>query len=337
MTSTTTSATTFVEAHRLALDDALSQDETVFLMGEDIADREGGGVLKVTDGLSTKYGVERVRSTPISEQAIMGAAVGSALGGMRPVAEIMLMNFLAVAMDQLFNHAAKLRFMSGGQTSVPLTVRTLTGAGVGFGAQHSDMIEAWLAHAPGLKVVMASSPADAYGLLLGCIFDDDPCVYIEHSLLSYMNAGGTAPLRGEPIPLGAANVAREGTDISIIGYGKAIIDALSVAEAMADDGVSIEVLDLRTIAPFDRAAVLRSVEKTRRAVVVHEAVRSFGVGAEIASLLHEELFGDLLAPVRRVGSAFCPVPFSAPLEQAYLYSAAAIEAAVRQTIELTAQ
>jgi pyruvate dehydrogenase E1 component beta subunit len=332
MTTTEVEQMNMVQACRSALDYALSEDESVFLLGEDIADPEGGGVLKITDGLSTKYGESRVRSTPISEQAIMGAAIGAAVAGMRPVAEIMLMNFLAVAMDQLFNHAAKLRFMSGGQTAVPVTVRTTTGAGAGFGAQHSDMIEAWLAHAPGLKVVIPSSPADAYGLLLSCIFDDDPCVFVEHTMLYYTGISGPAPTPGTMIPLGLARVLREGSDLTVIGYGKPVLEMSAVAEKLASEGVHIEVIDLRSVAPWDTETILQSVAKTRRVVIVHEAVRAFGVGAEIAATIHEELHGELLAPVARVGSSFSPVPFATPLEYAFLYSADDIEAAIRSTL-----
>jgi acetoin:2,6-dichlorophenolindophenol oxidoreductase subunit beta len=333
MTTTTQQPTmTLIEATRAALDHALATDPTVFLLGEDIADREGGGVMKVTNGLSTAHGDERVRSTPISEQAIIGAAIGAAVGGMRPVAEIMLMNFITVCMDQLFNHAAKLRFMSGGQTGVPLTVRTATGAGGGFAAQHSDMLEAWLAHSPGLKVAMPSNPADAYGLLLSSIFDDDPCVIVEHTMLYFGGANGPAPESGHRVPLGRANVVRPGADLTLIGYGKPVIDCTFVADRLAKEGVSIEVIDLRTISPWDETTVLESVARTRRAVVVHEAVTRFGVGAEISSRIHEELFGTLAAPVGRVGSAFCPVPFSMPLEYEYLYSAERIEAAVRTAL-----
>ena len=321
----------FTQAINQALDEAMAADPRVILLGEDIADDQGGGVFTATKGLSTKYGVARVRSTPISEQAIIGAAVGAALVGYRPVAEIMLMNFITVAMDQVVNHAAKLRFMSGGQTSVPLTIRMSTGAGAGFGGQHSDMLEAWFAHVPGLKVVTASNPADAKGLLLSCIEDDDPCLFIENTL-SY-GVSGPAPEPGFKVPLGQAAVTREGTDITVIGYGTAIPKALAAAKALEDEGVSVEVLDLRTIAPFDEAAVLASVRKTGRAVVVHEAVRKFGVGAEIASVIHETLFDSLKAPVQRVGSAYSPVPFSPALEQAFLFSQADIEAAVRTTLK----
>lgn len=320
----------FREGIRMALDEAMEADENVFLLGEDIADAQGGGVFKTSLGLSTKYGVGRVRSTPITEQAIVGAAVGAAIVGHRPVAEIMLMNFITVAMDQIVNHAAKLRFMSGGQTAVPLTIRTTTGAGVGFGGQHSDMLEAWFAHVPGLKVVTSSSPADAKGLLLSCIEDDDPCIFIENTM-SY-GVSGPAPAPGLRIPLGKAAIKREGADVTVVSYGRAVGDCLAVAEQFAGEGVSVEVIDLMTIAPFDEATVLASVAKTRRAVIVHEAVKEFGTGAQISSRIHEELFSDLKGPVRRVGSAYAPVPFSPVLEKEFLYKREDIAAAIRATL-----
>ncbi len=326
----TTPKVTFGRAINAALDAALTQDPRVILLGEDIADAQGGGVFKATQGLSAKHGTARVRSTPIAEQAIVGAAVGAAIAGWRPVAEIMLMNFITVAMDQLVNHAAKLRFMSGGQTGVPLTIRTATGAGAGFGGQHSDMLEAWLAHVPGLKVVTASNPADAYALLLACIADDDPCVFIENTLA--YGQSGPAPDPGYRVKLGEAATVRAGDDVSVIAYGPAVGHALAVADTLATEGIAVEVIDLRTIAPFDEAAVFASVARTGRAVVVHEAVRAFGVAAEVSSRIHEELFGQLKAPVGRVGSAFAPVPFSSPLERGWLYSRAQIEAAIRRTL-----
>jgi pyruvate dehydrogenase E1 component beta subunit len=315
----------------MALDEAMAADENVIVLGEDVGDDQGGGVFKVTKGLSTKYGRDRVRSTPISEQAIIGAAVGAAITGMRPVAEIMLMNFVTVAMDQIVNHAAKLRFMSGGQTHVPLVIRTTTGAGVGFGGQHSDMLEAWFAHVPGLRVIMASNPADAKGLLLSAIEDDDPVILIEN-ILSY-RLTGPAPPPGHRVPLGKAAIAREGGDVTVIAYGRAVLDALAAADRLAAEGVSVEVIDLRTIAPFDEATVFASVAKTRRAVVVHEAVRAYGTGAEISARLHEELFDSLKAPVGRVGSHSSPVPFSPPLEKAWIYSQDQIAAAIKATLD----
>lgn len=328
--STKPTQITFGQAFHMALDEAMESDPRVILLGEDIADAQGGGVYKTTQGLSTKYGTHRVRSTPIAEQAIIGAAIGASLVGYRPVAEIMLMNFITVAMDQIVNHAAKLRFMSGGQTAVPITIRTISGAGRGFGGQHSDMLEAWFAHVPGLKIVTGSNPAEAKGLLLSCIEDDNPTIFIENT--PTYRSKGAAPTPGLRVPLGKAAVQREGADITIVGYGRPIADALAVADRLAMEGISVEVVDLRTIAPFDAETVLNSVAKTKRAVIVHEAVKEFGVGAELSSRIHEELFSDLRAPVARVGSRFAPVPFSPVLETDWLYSQAQIEDAVRKTL-----
>jgi len=319
-----------VQAVNLALDDAMAADSRVIVFGEDVGDKEEGGVCGVTKGLSTKYGDVRVRSTPIAEQAIVGAAIGAAIAGMRPVAEIMLMNFTAVAMDMIVNHAAKLRFMSGGQTQVPLVIRTMTGAGMGSGGQHADYLEAWFAHVAGIKVVAPSNPADAYGLMLSCIEDDDPCLFIEH-LVSYW-APGTPPTRGARVPIGKANVVLAGSDVTLISYSGMIAPCAAAAAKLATEGVKVELIDLRTISPWDTETVLASVAKTGRAVVVHEAVRNFGVGAEIAATLHERLFGSLKTPVQRLGSAYCPVPFSKPLETAFMPSQAQIEAAVRKAL-----
>jgi acetoin:2,6-dichlorophenolindophenol oxidoreductase subunit beta len=292
-------------------------------------------VFKVTKGLSTKYGDDRVRTTPISEEAIVGAAVGAAIAGMRPVAEIMLMNFVTVAMDQIVNHAAKLRFMSGGQTSVPITIRTRTGAGGGTAGQHSDMLEAWFAHVAGMKVVVPSSPADAVGLLASCIFDDDPCLFIEDSMTRTQT--GPAPPPGHRVPLSKANIVRAGTDVSVVSYGRPIRDALAIAARLADEGISVEVVDLRTISPMDTDTVLKSVAKTRGAVVVHEAPRSFGVGAEVSARINEHLYAALAAPVLRVASRDVPVPFAKVLEQEFLYKPSAIEAAIRETLAAKAR
>jgi acetoin:2,6-dichlorophenolindophenol oxidoreductase subunit beta len=324
----------FTDAYRMALDEALESDPSVLLLGEDIGDKEGGGVFKVTKGLSTKYGAHRVRTTPISEQAILGAAVGAALAGMRPVAEIMLMNFVTVAMDQIVNHAAKLRFMSGGQTGVPITIRTRTGAGAGTAGQHSDMLEAWFAHVAGMKVVVPSTPADAKGLLSSCIFDDDPCLFIEDGLTRALT--GPAPPPGHRVPLGKVHVARSGSDVSVIGYGRPLRDTLGIAERLAQEGIQVEVVDLRTVSPLDTDGVLKSVAKTRRAVVVHEAPRSFGVGAEVAARIQEHLYGQLAAPVLRVASRDVTVPFAKVLETEYLYKPTEIESAIRRTLEAKA-
>jgi len=250
---------------------------------------------------------------------------------MRPVAELMFMNFVSVAMDQIANHAAKLRYMTGGRTSCPMTIRTATGAGGSFAEQHSDMLEAWIAHTPGLKVVVPSSPADTYGLLLSCIFDDDPCVFIENSLQYFSGAGGDAAQRGTRIPLGKANTLRAGSDVTVITYGRPVADVLAVAEQLKTEGVSVEVIDLRSIVPMDEQAILTSVTKTRRAVIVHEAVTRFGVGAEIAATINAELFGHLAAPVNRVGAPYCPVPYSKPLENAFLWSRERIKSAILKT------
>ncbi len=318
------------QALNRALDDAMAEDEGVILLGEDVAAKQGGGVFKISSGLTEKYGTHRIRATPISEQAIMGACVGAALAGMRPIAEIMLMNFLTVAMDQIVNHAAKLRFMSGGQTNVPLVIRTTTGVGVGFGGQHSDMLEAWFAHVPGLKIVTPSNPADAYGLMRAAIDCNDPVIFIENILIYGTTA--EAPPAGYRVALGKAAVPREGHDLSIITYGRCVLDALEVAGQLADEGISVEVVDLRTIAPYDEAAVTASVRKTGRAVVLHEAVKAYGTGAEIAARLNEKLFGELKAPVHRLGGTFSAVPMANALEQAWIPNKDKIKAAVRATM-----
>ena len=321
---------TGAEATLMALDEAMAIDPTVLVFGEDVADPEGGGIVGASTGLSTKYGDMRVRSTPIAEQAIVGAAVGAAIAGMRPVAEIMLMNFITVAMDQIVNHAAKIRYMSGGKTGVPLTVRTMSGVGGRFGGQHSDMYEAWLAHVPGLKVVVPSNHADQKALLTSCIFDDDPCIFIESTLM--MRARGQAPAPGHKVPIGKANIVRSGSDVTLIGYGRPMGDAAAAVEALAGEGVSVELIDLRTIVPYDRDTVLNSVAKTGRAVILHEAVRAFGVGAELSAEINEELFGQLKAPVRRIGGPNSPVPFSQALEKEYMWSTDRIVATVRTTL-----
>jgi len=319
----------FGQAHNLALTEAMEADEKVIVLGEDVGDEQGGGVFKTMYGLSGKFGTDRVRSTAIAEQSIMGAAVGAAIAGYRPVADIMFMNFLTVAMDQLVNHAAKLRFMSGGQTGVPLHVMTTTGTGRQFGGQHSDWLESWFAHVPGLTIVTASNPADAKGLILSCIESDNPTIFIQH--LAMMRVKGPMPEPGYRVPLGKAAVLTEGTDLTIVSYGRQVLDCLAVADRLKDD-VSIEVIDLRTIAPFDKEAVLNSVSKTKRAIVMHEAVKEFGVGAEISSVIHEALFDSLKAPVERVGSKFSPVPFNPSLEKDWTAGEAELEIAIKNVM-----
>jgi pyruvate dehydrogenase E1 component beta subunit len=326
---------TMLQAINLALHDAMAADHRVLVLGEDVADPEEGGVVGATKGLSQKFGSHRVKSTPIAEQAIIGAAIGAAIVGFKPVAEIMLMNFTTVAMDMIVNHAAKLRFMSGGQTSVPMVIRTMTGAGMGNGGQHSDFLETWFAHTPGLKICIPSNPADAYGLMLGCINDPDPCMIVE--IMPMLWTPGEAPERGVAIPLGKARLVREGSDVTIITYGRQVADAVKVADVVAADDISVEILDLRTISPLDMDAILASVAKTGAAVIVHEAVRSFGPGAEISSRIHEKLFARLKGPVARIGSKFSPVPFSKPLEDVFLPNVHDLEAAVRSLAHCSAE
>lgn len=319
-----------VQAVNLALHDAMEADETVLVLGEDVADAEGGGVCGVTAGLSTKFGTDRVKSTPISEQAFTGAAIGAAMIGFRPVVEIMLMNFFTVASDMIVNHAAKLRFMSGGQTSVPIVIRTMTGAGVSNGGQHSDYLEAWFAHTAGLKVVMPSNPADAYGLMLSAIDDPDPVIFIEQ--MPVLFTPGEPPVRGQKVPIGKAKVIREGRAVTVVGYGRILQQIRALADKLDSENISVEIVDLRTIAPLDLDTVLASVSKTGAAVIVHEAVKKFGPGAEISSAIHEALFAKLRAPVARVGAKYAPVPFSPPLEAASLPSVAEVETAIRALV-----
>ncbi|HEY3603205.1 MAG TPA: alpha-ketoacid dehydrogenase subunit beta [Sporichthyaceae bacterium] len=293
-----------------ALDLAMAADERVVLLGEDIADPVGG-VFKTSVGLSTKYGTQRVRATPIAETGIIGAAVGLAMSGYRPVAEIMFFDFTLVAADQLVNHAAKLRYMSGGHTPVPMVVRTTVGQSR-FGAQHSQSLEAWFMHTPGLKVVFASSPSDYKGLLTAAIEDDDPVLFIEHINL-YYGTKQDVPAGRHHIALGQAATLRAGSDVTLITYGPSVPVATKAAEVLAKQGVSVEIIDLRTLMPLDMDTLLESVSNTRRAVIVHEATQFCGPGAEIAAQLNEQLFGDLLAPVHRLGAAYTPTPFSPAL------------------------
>jgi pyruvate/2-oxoglutarate/acetoin dehydrogenase E1 component len=302
---------TLSEGVNQAMDIAMGEDPEVFLLGEDIEDPIGG-VMKGSKGLSTKYGRQRVRNTPISEQAIVGTAIGASLVGMRPVAEIMLMDFFAVAMDQVANHAAKLRYMSGGRTHVPITLRTSVGGGRQFGAQHSQSLEAWMMHIPGLKVVVPSTPRDAKGLPYSCIFDDDPCIFME--TMSLLFTRGPLPAGRLAIPLGVADVKRAGDDVTVVTWGWQVPEALAAAETLAAEGISVEVLDLRTLVPLDREAVLASVARTTRAVVVHAATQFAGPGAEIAAMISHELFGQLSAPVERLGAVYSPIPYATELE-----------------------
>lgn len=308
--STETSSMTMVQAMNSALDLAMAADDRIVLLGEDIADPIGG-VLKVSKGLSTKYGKERVRATPISETAIVGAAVGLALGGYRPVPEIMFMDFTAVCLDQIVNHAAKLRYMSGGHTPIPMTLRTAVGTRR-YGAQHAQNLEAWFMHVPGLKVVIPSRPADAKGLLAACLVDEDPCLFVEHIDLAF-SVKEEVPVGHHLVPLGVADLVRRGDDVTVITYGTQVAKAAKVADEMKEEGIGVEVIDLRTLVPLDLETVLDSVGRTRRAVVLHDAHTFAGPGAELASLITEQLFGELLAPVLRVGAGYSPVPFASSI------------------------
>jgi pyruvate dehydrogenase E1 component beta subunit len=309
-----------------ALDQEMERDDRVFLIGEDIPD-PAGGPFGVTRGLSAKYGLDRVLDSPISEQAIIGAATGAAMAGMRPVAEIMICDFLGVCMDQLANHAAKLRFMSGGKTTVPMVVRTLGSGGINFGGQHSQMLEAWLVHTPGLKVCVPSTAADAKGMLTAAIRDPDPVVLIEPVALYQLE--GEAPDGEHLVEPGAADLKREGSDVTIVTYGRQVHDSLAAAESVKDD-VSVEVVDLRWLQPWDVETVLASARKTGRVVVVHQAVERGGFGGEVAAVIQEHLYGTLKAPVLRVAGKNTPVPYATELEQFHIPSVDEIAAAVRR-------
>lgn len=312
----------------LALRDSMADDPRVVVMGEDIG--APGGSFKATRGLLDEFGPQRVIDTPISEASIVSAAVGAALSGLRPVVEIMFMDFVTLAMDALVNQAAKARFMFGGQCSVPMVLRTPHGGGLNAGPQHSQCLEAWLAHVPGLKVVCPATPGDAYTLLRAAIRDPDPVVFVEHKGL-YGSKGLVD--RTATASIGSARIVRSGRDATVVTYGATVAAALEAARQLAAEGVEVEVIDLRSLQPWDRATVLGSLARTHRAVVAHEAVQAFGVGAEIAATLVDEGFDDLDAPVLRVGAPFMPVPFAKSLEQGYNVGAAGIVAALRRTLE----
>ncbi|PMR74778.1 alpha-ketoacid dehydrogenase subunit beta [Billgrantia endophytica] len=315
----------FGKAINLALADALEQDPAVFLFGEDIA--TVGGPFGATRGLHERFG-DRVRDTPISEAALANAAVGAALSGLKPVLEIMFMDFMTLTMDALVNQAAKARYMFGGQASVPMVVRTPHGGGISAGPQHSQCLEAWFAHVPGLKVLCPSNPADAYGLLRSAIADPDPVVFVENKALYAMK--GELLEQPEIIPIGKARILRQGSDVTVVSYGAAVHIVERAASQLAEQGLEVEVLDLRSIQPWDEAAVMESLSRTHRLLIVHEAVEAFGVGAEIAARIGEVGFDELDAPILRVAAPFVPVPFAPSLEKAYQPDAEAVIAAVRK-------
>ncbi len=319
---------TYREAVRDALTRAMRTDERVFIMGEDIA--EMGGSMGVTQGMLAEFGPERVRNTPISEIAIVGAGIGAAIQGMLPVVEIMYEDFLTISMEQIVNQAAKHRTMSGGQVKVPLTIRTQGGAGWSPGAQHAQQLESWFVHVPGLKVVFASTPEDVRGLLWSAIYDPNPVLFFEHRTLYPIK--GEVPEELEPIPLGRAKVHREGTDVTVVATGRLVHEALRAAEQAEQEGISVEVVDPRTLSPLDAETIVASVRKTTRCVTAHEAVVQGGFGAELAAVVQHGAFDYLDAPIERVGAKFAPLPFAPVLENAVVPHAADVLAAVKRTL-----
>lgn len=316
----------YVEALRDGMRVAMKADPAVFLAGEDVG--IFGGCFGQTQGLFDEFGPKRVVDTPISETAIIGLATGAAAVGLRPIVEIMFVDFMGVCLDELFNQAAKMRYMFGGKIQVPMVVRAPCGAGFSAAAQHSQSIESWFAHIPGIKVVMPGSPADAKGLMLAAIRDNNPVMYLEHKALFTME--GEVPEGEYEVPLGKADVKREGNDVTLVCWSAMVNKCLEAAKALEADGISAEVLDLRTITPLDTEAVIASVQKTNRAVIVHEAVGTGGFGGEVAAVIADKAFDYLDAPVKRVTAPDTPVPFSPVLEQAFIPQPDKIVAAVKE-------
>jgi len=312
------------EAINQALHEEFARDERVFILGEDVG--LVGGTFRVTEGLMADFGSRRVRDTPIAEASIIGMAIGAAMAGLRPVAEMMTMNFAIVAMDQIVNHCAKMRYMFGGQVTLPLVIRAPGGGGTQKGAQHSHSIESWFVNAPGIRVVIPSTPYDVKGLLKTAIRSDDPILFIEHEML--YNTKGEVPDEEYLLPLGSADVKRAGRDVTVIAWSKMALEALRAAEILAAEGIEAEVVDPRTLDPLDMDTILSSVARTRRAVVAEEGWRNVGVGAEIAARLSEHLFYELEAPVQRVAAADVPTPYAKNLERLALPDAQRIVDAV---------
>ena len=325
----TTRELTYVKAFNEGMHQIMAEDPDVFLIGEDVAGY--GGVFHMFDGLLDSFGEARVKDTPIAEQAIIGLGVGAAARGLRPVCDLMFMDFIGVAMDQIFNQAAKMKYMFGGAVSVPLTITTAGGAGMSAAAQHSQSLEAWLAHVPGLKVALPATPYDAKGLIVGAIRDDNPTIVVLQKKM--LGVKGPVPEELYSIPFGQATIAREGSDVTIVAIARMLPEALKAAESLAADGISVEVIDPRTVQPLDTETIVTSVRKTNRALIVHEAVQFGGIGAEISSQIQEEAFDYLDAPVARLAAPFAPVPYAPILENAYVPDAARIEQAVRRLLE----
>ncbi|HEX2261812.1 MAG TPA: alpha-ketoacid dehydrogenase subunit beta [Candidatus Binatia bacterium] len=318
---------TYLESIRAGLNEEMDRDSSVYLFGEDVA---LGGPFGVTNGLAEAFGKNRVVNTPISEGTVMGLAIGAATAGLRPVVEIMFIDFITLAMDQLVNHAAKLHYMSGGQLKIPLTVRVQCGVGGNMGAHHSQSLESWLAHVPGLKVVMPSNPADAKGLLKAGIRDDNPVVFVEHRGLYWTR--GEVPEGDHVVPIGKAAVARNGDDLTIVATAKMLPATLEAAEELSSSGISVEVIDPRTLSPLDVETIVNSVKKTSRLILVHEAVEQGGIGAEIATRVQKEAFYYLDSPVARVAAPFAPVPASPALENSFVPTKVEIIRAVQLTV-----
>jgi acetoin:2,6-dichlorophenolindophenol oxidoreductase subunit beta len=323
-------ATTFLAAINAALAAAMRSDHRVIVLGEDVAE---GGPYGTTAGLAEEFGRTRVLNTPISEGAVCGVAIGAAQAGLRPVVEIMFIDFITLALDQLVNQAAKAHFMSGGQLTVPLVLRTQGGAGSRSGAQHSQSLEAWLTHVPGLKVVMPSNAADAAGLLASAIEDPGPVVFVENNSLYFRREPAVPNGDPKPVPIGRARTVRPGGDLTIVATSRMVGEAVQAAERLAGEGLEAEVIDPRTLVPLDIDTIAASVRRTGRAVIAHEAVVPSGFGAELSARIQEEAFDHLEAPIQRVGAPFEPVPVSPPLEDDYRPDAADIHAAARIAIE----
>jgi len=317
----------YIWAINEAIKEEMERDEDVVLIGEDVG--VPGGSFGATRGLYDLFGPERVFDTPISEAAITGLAAGAAACGLRPILEIMFMDFMAVCMDGIVNQIAKMRYMFGSQYTVPIVIRTPSGAGVNAGPQHSQSLEAWFAHVPGLKVVMPGTPYDVKGLIKSAVRDDNPVIVVEHKALHAMK--GEIPEEEYLVPIGKADVKNEGSDVTVVAVSKMVHESLKAAEFLVQEGINVEVIDLLTISPWDRETVFSSVGKTHRLVIAHEAVKSFGIGAEISAAVCEEIMDELDAPVMRVGAPYVPVPFS--LEKAYLPNAEDIVTAVKKTME----
>ncbi len=317
----------YAQAINQALADEMERDSSVFFAGEDV---EIGGVFGVARGLFEKFGKDRIRNTPISESAIIGLATGSALTGLRPVVEIMFFDFICCCMDQIVNQAAKMRYMFGGKMNVPMVIRTQGGAGFGAGPQHSQCLEGWFMHVPGLKVAVPSTAKDAKGLLITAIRDDNPVLFIEHKML--YGKKGDVPTEPYTIPFGAADIKRQGKDVTIVATLAMVHKALAAAEELAKEGIEAEVIDPRTLIPLDEERIIESVKKTHRLVIVHEEVKQAGSGAEIAAIVAEKAFDYLDAPIMRVAAPFIPVPFSPNLEIEYIPSDAKIIAAVKEVV-----